>query len=164
MLDWRTVKAGDVIFTPAGTVHAIGAGLTICEIQENSDITYRLYDYGRPRELHLEHGMEVSQLGPHTHQAQVKSISAGRDSLLSCDYFHIERLRPKERIEIGGNQPFYSLLICTKGQGTINGDIFTAGRSWFVPAGNDAFQIEGADSEWILTYTASAPISGVTVA
>jgi mannose-6-phosphate isomerase len=64
LLDWRKVNAGDVIFTPAGTVHAIGAGLTICEIQQNSDITYRLYDYGRPRELHLERGAEVSHLGP----------------------------------------------------------------------------------------------------
>ena len=54
LLDWRKVQAGDVVFVPAGTVHAIGAGLTICEIQQNSDITYRLYDYGRPRELHLD--------------------------------------------------------------------------------------------------------------
>ena len=163
LLDWRKTKPGDVIFTPAGTVHAIGAGLTICEIQENSDITYRLYDYGRPRELHLEHGIKVSHLGPHTHQPQVIPMGEGRDSLLSCDYFHIERLRPKERIEIGGHQPFYSLLICTKGNGTINGEPFTAGRSWFMPAGNDPFKIDGADSEWILTYTAREPISGIVV-
>jgi mannose-6-phosphate isomerase len=163
LLDWRMVKPGDVIFTPAGTVHAIGAGLTICEIQENSDITYRLYDYGRPRELHLEHGMKVSHLGPHTHQAQVTPISEGRDSLLSCDYFHIERLRPKARIEIGGNQPYYSLLICTKGKGTIDGDPFAAGRSWFVPAGNDVFEIDSVNSEWILTYTAKEPMGEVAV-
>ena len=69
LLDWRKVTAGDFIFVPAGTVHAIGAGLTICEIQQNSDITYRLYDYGRPRELHLEHGTKVSHLGPHANAA-----------------------------------------------------------------------------------------------
>jgi mannose-6-phosphate isomerase len=163
MLDWRKVKPGDVIFTPAGTVHAIGAGLTICEIQENSDITYRLYDYGRPRELHLEHGVKVSHLGPHTHQARVVPISEGRDSLLSCDYFHIERLRPENRIEVGADQPFYSLLICTKGNGSIDGDPFAAGRSWFVPAGNHAFTIDGAGSEWILTYTAKEPMRGIAV-
>jgi mannose-6-phosphate isomerase len=163
LLDWRVTKPGDVIFTPAGTVHAIGAGLTICEIQENSDITYRLYDYGRPRELHLEHGVKVSHLGPHTHQPRVVPISEGRDSLLSCDYFHIERVRPKEHIQISGNQPFYSLLICTKGNGHINGEPFTAGRSWFVPAGNDAFEINGADSEWILTYTAKDPMRGISI-
>jgi mannose-6-phosphate isomerase len=164
LLDWRKVQEGDVIFTPAGTVHAIGAGLTICEIQENSDITYRLYDYGRPRELHLEHGMEVSHLGPHTHQAQATPMADGRDNLLSCHYFHIERLRPKARIEIGGSQPYYSLLICTKGKGTIDGDPFTAGRSWFVPAGSDAFEIDSASSEWILTYTAQEPVREVAVA
>jgi len=163
LLDWRVANPGDVIFTPAGTVHAIGAGLTICEIQENSDVTYRLYDYGRPRELHLEHGVKVSHLGPHTHQPQIVSVSEGRDSLLSCDYFHIERLHPKERIEISGDQPFYSLLICTKGNGTINGEPFTAGRSWFVPADNDLVKIDGAGSEWILTYTAREPISGIVV-
>src|SRR5208282_897613 len=75
LLDWRRVEAGDIIFVPAGTVHAIGAGLTICEIQENSDITYRLYDYGRPRELHLDHGTTVSDLGPHTHQPQTRRLS-----------------------------------------------------------------------------------------
>ena len=163
LLDWRKTKPGDVIFTPAGTVHAIGAGLTICEIQENSDITYRLYDYGRPRELHLEHGVKVSHLGPHTHQPQVVPISEGRDNLLSCDYFHIERLRPKERVEVSGNQASYSLLICTKGSGMIDGKSFTAGRSWFVPAGNDAFQIDCRGSEWIMTYTASNPIHGIAV-
>ncbi len=162
LLDWRTVKPGDVIFTPAGTVHAIGAGLTICEIQENSDITYRLYDYGRPRELHLEHGLKVSHLRPHTYQAQTTPISEGRDHLLSCDYFHIERLRSKARIEISGHQPFYSLLICTKGEGTIDNNPFAAGRSWFVPAGNESFEIDGSDSEWILTYTAKEPIKGIT--
>lgn len=163
LLDWRLANPGDVIFTPAGTVHAIGAGLTICEIQENSDVTYRLYDYGRPRELHLEHGLKVSHLGPHTHQPQVVPMGEGRDSLLSCDYFHIERLRPQKSIEVGGNQPFYSLLICTKGNGAIDGELFTGGRSWFVPAGNDPIKIDSADSEWILTYTAKDPIQEITV-
>ena len=164
LLDWRVVKPGDVIFTPAGTVHAIGAGLTICEIQENSDITYRLYDYGRGRELHLEHGVKVSHLGPHTHQAQTTALSEGRDHLLSCDYFQIERLTPQSRIKVDGNQPFYSLLICTKGSGTIDGNSFAAGHSWFVPAGNDPFEVDGSGSEWILTYTAKEPIRGIAVA
>lgn len=55
-LDWKPVKAGDFFYVPSGTVHAIGAGLTLIEMQQNSETTYRLYDYGRPRELHLEDG------------------------------------------------------------------------------------------------------------
>lgn len=64
-IDWKPVKPGDCYFIPAGTVHAIGAGITLAEIQQNSDITYRLYDYGRPRELHLEDGVAVSHLVPY---------------------------------------------------------------------------------------------------
>lgn len=64
-IDWKPVKPGDCYFIPAGTVHAIGAGITLAEIQQNSDITYRLYDYGRPRELHLEDGVAVSHLLPY---------------------------------------------------------------------------------------------------
>ena len=57
------MQAGQTYFTPAHTVHAIGAGIVLCEIQQNSDITYRLYDDGRPRELHLEKAAAISDLG-----------------------------------------------------------------------------------------------------
>lgn len=60
LIDWKSVKAGDYYYIPAGTVHAIGPDVTLIEVQQNADITYRLYDYGRPRELHLDHGVAVS--------------------------------------------------------------------------------------------------------
>jgi mannose-6-phosphate isomerase len=65
LMDWRPVRAGDFFFVPAGTVHAIGAGISLLEFQQNADVTYRLYDYGRPRELHLNDGMAVSQPEPY---------------------------------------------------------------------------------------------------
>lgn len=64
LMDWVPVKAGDFIYSPAGTIHALGAGLTVIEIQQNLDLTYRLYDYGRPRELHLDDGIACSTLTP----------------------------------------------------------------------------------------------------
>jgi len=64
LMDWRPVRAGDFVFVPSGTVHAIGAGISLLEFQQNSDVTYRLYDYGRPRELHLEDGVDVSEPAP----------------------------------------------------------------------------------------------------
>ena len=64
-LTWHPVRAGDFFYLPAGTVHAIGGGLSLVEIQQNSDITYRLYDYGRPRELHLSKGIEVADGAPY---------------------------------------------------------------------------------------------------
>lgn len=63
LMDWRAVRPGDFVFVPSGTVHAIGADISLLEFQQNSDVTYRLYDYGRPRELHLEDGIAVSNAG-----------------------------------------------------------------------------------------------------
>jgi mannose-6-phosphate isomerase len=160
LLDWRPVHAGDMIFVPAGTVHAIGAGLTICEIQENSDITYRLYDYGRARELHLEHGLAVSKLGPHRLTSDPVPLADWRIQMLECPYFRIERLRPATTIRFNGS-PFYLLLICTKGTGTIAGKPFSPGQSWMIPARATEFQLDGTGSEWLLTYTAKQPASAL---
>ncbi len=63
LLHWAPVKAGETYFIPAHTVHAIGAGIVLCEIQQNSDVTYRLWDYGRPREIHVEKAVPISDLG-----------------------------------------------------------------------------------------------------
>lgn len=60
LMVWHPVQPGDFFYIPAGTVHAIGAGVSLIEVQQNSDITYRLYDYGRPRELHLDEGLGVA--------------------------------------------------------------------------------------------------------
>jgi mannose-6-phosphate isomerase len=154
LLDWRPVRAGDAIFVPAGTVHAIGAGVTICEIQQNSDITYRLYDYGRPRELHLEHGVKVSDLGRYLYEVSRKALGPGREELVVCQYFRIEKLTIAETFAVGGGAPYYMLLTCIKGNGQIAGENFNAGTSFLVPALADAFTIAGKDSEWILSYTA----------
>ncbi|MGC2657046.1 MAG: type I phosphomannose isomerase catalytic subunit [Bryobacteraceae bacterium] len=162
LLDWRKVVAGDIVFVPAGTVHAIGAGLTICEIQENSDITYRLYDYGRPRELHLDHGCRVARLGPHQHKPVIDPLAPWRDHLVSCPHFQIERLRLDRPIRIAENLPHYLLLVCTGGFGTLAGQPCTLGQTWMIPAGGDACILDAPGSEWILTYTADFPSRGIT--
>jgi mannose-6-phosphate isomerase len=65
LIEWVPVCAGDFYFVPAGTVHAIGGGIALLEFQQNSDVTYRLYDYGRPRQLHLDDGLGVATAGPY---------------------------------------------------------------------------------------------------
>jgi mannose-6-phosphate isomerase len=67
LVKWITPQAGDFIYNPAGTVHALGGGLTVLEIQQAVDLTYRLYDYGRARELHLEESRTVVHARPHQH-------------------------------------------------------------------------------------------------
>lgn len=163
LLDWRPVHAGDIVFVPAGTVHAIGAGLTICEIQENSDITYRLYDYGRDRELHLEDGMRVSHLGSHEWRPTLVALAAGRDELLANKYFRIERLRPRASVRIAVGISRYVLLICLKGAGTIAGQPFEPGQCWLVPAQNRETLIAAPESEWIATYTAPQAMTALYI-
>lgn len=155
LLDWRKVSKGDVIFTPAGTVHAIGSGLTICEVQENSDITYRLYDYGRPRELHLKRAAAVSDLGPHTFKAEPMRLATGREELVACRYFRIEKLTPGAVIHIAAGLPHYAILICIKGD--------QAGKAMLIPANGNDVEVLTSGSEWILTYSAPGPVDGVTV-
>lgn len=81
MIDWRPAKAGDFVYNRAGTIHAIGAGLTVVEVQQNVDCTYRLYDYGRPRELHLNAGLAVAETGPRP-DARDGSVGATTNGLL----------------------------------------------------------------------------------
>ncbi|OYX37151.1 MULTISPECIES: class I mannose-6-phosphate isomerase [unclassified Sphingomonas] len=91
LLDWKPVKAGDYFYSPAGTVHAIGAGITLVEVQQNVDLTYRLYDYGRPRELHLDAGVAVSQAEPFVAQAAPGEVAPGRNILAEGPKFVLER-------------------------------------------------------------------------
>jgi mannose-6-phosphate isomerase len=72
LLDWRKPAVGDFLYNPAGTIHALGAGLTVLEIQQAVDLTYRLFDYGRPRELHLEESREVVAARPHVHRLDTR--------------------------------------------------------------------------------------------
>jgi mannose-6-phosphate isomerase len=91
LMDWKPVEAGEFYYIPAGTVHAIGAGITLVEVQQNADITYRLYDYGRPRELHLDDGVAVSAArrysDPRSGQAggNMQLVDGPHFSLWYCD-------------------------------------------------------------------------------
>ena len=87
LMDWKPVSAGDYYYIPAGTIHAIGAGITLIEVQQYADVTYRLFDYGRPRELHLDDGVAVSVAAPY---ADVRSGRAvGGKRLVDGPYFQL---------------------------------------------------------------------------
>jgi len=92
MIDWRPSKTDDFVYNRAGTIHAIGPGLTVVEVQQNVDCTYRLYDYGRPRELHLDEGLKVANPGPvHDPRDTVVNRQANR-MLVSGPHFHLAQL------------------------------------------------------------------------
>ncbi len=91
-LQWCKAVKGDVVFVPAGTIHAIGAGLVLAEIQQRSDTTFRLFDHGRARELHIERGVAAAHAGPAERQAPPERLSDTRTLLVVSPYFVLERL------------------------------------------------------------------------
>ncbi|WP_343070236.1 class I mannose-6-phosphate isomerase [Sphingomonas sediminicola] len=98
MLDWRPVEAGDFFYVPAGTIHAIGAGIALMEIQQNADVTYRLYDYGRPRELHLDDAVSVSQRKPYVGHSIINSSTSNDRILVDEASFSVIRASSTEGI------------------------------------------------------------------
>ncbi len=92
LIDWRTAQTNDFVYNPAGTIHAIGAGLTIVEVQQNVDRTYRLYDYGRPRELHLDAGLAVARVSVAADPRDCHIDPNANAKLVSGPYFHVLHL------------------------------------------------------------------------
>ncbi len=138
LIDWKPVRAGETYFVAANTVHAIGPDLVLCEVQQNSDTTYRLYDYGRPRELHLEDGVRVSHGGMHPGAAQPVPIPGGM-RLASCDYFTTDLLEFVTATAYGPVEDCYHLLAVLAGSGTLAGKPFRPGQLWRAPAGAEFF-------------------------
>lgn len=91
MLKMLPVNAGDLIFVDAGTVHAIWPGVILLEMQQNSDVTYRMYDYGRPRELHIERSLEAVRLATRAGKVAPRPL-ADRTLLLDAEHFRVERI------------------------------------------------------------------------
>jgi mannose-6-phosphate isomerase len=125
LLEWHDAAPGDTFFIAAGVVHAIGAGLVLCEIQQASDITYRLCDYGRGRELHLDQGVKVSQLGPYEAR-----VSPTTNVLVECEYFDVSQWRIDD---LARHHSFgATFYIVTGGSGAIGGQSTKAGDVWIV--------------------------------
>ncbi|MDB5605537.1 MAG: Mannose-6-phosphate isomerase [Bradyrhizobium sp.] len=92
IVHWHPVHQGDVIFIPAGTIHAIGAGIVLAEIQQHSDATFRLFDYGRQRELHIENAVAVATAGPREVQSPPQRLSDARMVLTVNPHFVLEQI------------------------------------------------------------------------
>lgn len=154
------VKKGECFFIEAGTIHAIGAGIMICEIQQNSNTTYRVYDYarrgadGKLRELHVDKAIDVSKMTPSDladKQAEAEEIPGGTRRLLaSCKYFTTEKYECGQQIELQVDEGSFASLMFLTGEGEVRGGentvAFRAGDSVFVPAGAGRVTVRGACS------------------
>ena len=157
------VRENDVFFVEAGTVHAIGAGIIMAEIQESSNLTYRLYDYGRvdrngkQRELHVEKAMQVMNMHSSAQPRQPMRVlrykrGCACELLTRCKYFQVERLLLNTDIyglsldyKTGSNS--FQVLLCTEGRGFLSSENFSLsfgkGDSVFVPAESIPLKLSG---------------------
>ena len=158
VLNRVAVHPGDVFFVRPGTVHAIGAGILVAEIQQNSDTTFRVYDYnrlgadGKPRQLHLERAAEVMNYAPMHRAADTLPPCPpdGVQEVLTCEYFRVRRAEVKTRISLATDGESFTHLMCVRGEGNIlcGGNVypFRQGDSYFLPAALGEYAVEGDGS------------------
>lgn len=161
-LRWLPARVGQCVMVPAGTVHSIRGGAVLCEIQQNSDITYRLYDYrregldGQPRTLHLGRAVEVAdtESRPEPVEPRIQSTRPCRiERLGACRYFRADLLSWNSR-------PFLYLpdptrchsLVIVQGFGMLNGMPFEAGDAFLIPAESPRFPVDGWGVKAVRAY------------
>ncbi|MDE6780207.1 MAG: class I mannose-6-phosphate isomerase [Ruminococcus sp.] len=155
-LHYEEVHKGDVFYIPSGTVHAIGRGTVIAEIQENSNVTYRVYDYdrtdrnGNKRELHLEKALDVMKLCP---AEKIKPsgiydcLEYSAVTLCRCGYFAADRIIVRKKYDFIVELKTFRILLFTEGQGVMensgNSVLVKKGDCIFLPAGIGKTQVSG---------------------
>ena len=153
LVDWRPAAAGDIYYSPAGTVHALGPGLTLIEIQQNTDLTYRLYDYGRPRELHLDAGVRASRPQPYVAAACPYDFEEGREILADGQAFVLERWRSAVSATLTPAEDRPIWLVPVAGRGGIEGEALEPGDVWLA-TGPATLSLEPR-SELLVAYAGS---------
>ena len=151
LVNWIPVKAGETYFMPAHTVHAIGGGIVLCEIQQNSDVTYRLWDYGRPREIHVDKAVPISNLDVHPGAVRPKPVAPGREELVRSKHFITELVRMKAGERTVPAAELSHLWICIEGEATIGDEEIRAGEVCLSP--EPAAVAAQIDSRFLRTWS-----------
>ncbi len=152
------VNKGDVFFIPPGTVHAIGKGIVIAEIQQNSNVTYRVYDYnrkdknGQKRELHFDKAIDVLDMSVSRDIRQNPRIiryspGCSRELLCRCEFFEAERIQVSDKFLFEVSKTSFQVILCTEGEGVLNSECthlsFSKGDCVFIPADSGKCFIKG---------------------
>ncbi len=168
ILNKVSVKEGDVFYIESGLLHAIGPGLIIYEIQQNSDTTYRFYDYGRPRELHVEQAMEVIdfQLKGDRVEGTTREIDGGlKTDLIRCPYFALEKYDVETEVKEESDPARFFLFTVVKGSGTLRWEkgkkTLKKGDSFLIPAALGSYTLEGP-VQLLKSYVPNSEEKGTT--
>lgn len=145
------IKKGDFFQINPGTVHAIKAGTVILETQQNSDITYRLYDYdrlqnGKPRELHLDKSIDVIKCPQKFEKTETELVTLEHgicEQLVACDYYSVRKITVKGQVLMDRTEPF-AIMSVIDGEGFINGIQIKKGDHFILPSGFGSFTLDGS--------------------
>ncbi len=161
MVQWHPVRQGDVYSVPAGTVHAIGAGIVLVEIQQRSDATFRIFDYERQRELHVENAIAVADTGPVQRQSPPETLTENRTSLVANHYFVLEKisLPAGSRWALHARRETWMLII--GGSGRIGVTDASRGDAFFVEAEQMDIYVGLEGLHGLLAYSGPDPDLGL---
>lgn len=163
LLNWVNVQTGDTLYVAAGTVHTIGGGMVLVETQQTSDITYRLYDYGRGRELHIDEGLAATKL--HTNAGKVvRHVDDSPNVLVRSPYFEVEKMDLRDVLHAEVSPASPHVLVAVDGSGIVESQgtepiSFATGEAVVVPASVRKYSVR---PQWELTMMRmSLPSSAV---
>ena len=158
LVAWQAVSCGDAIFVPAGTIHAIGAGLVIAEIQQRSDATFRLFDHGRQRALHVENAVAAADAGPAHVQGHPNRLTDERTLLISSPYFVLERIEllPDSTWRLDGERETWFLVL--NGHARTKSFDMTTGDALFVQSDSVRLQAGPTGLVGLVAYTGKIPV------
>ncbi len=145
------VMPGEVYFVPAGTVHAIGKGVLLYEIQQASDVTWRLYDWGRPREIHVDEALIAARPEHHAFRVAPCQVEEGRDILVACRHFALERWRIDGQRPLPAAPETCRVLTVLDGEINLDGVMLPRGATAVLPADLPDLTIQG-DAVCLLGY------------
>ena len=154
---WRHVSRGDVVDVPAGSIHAIGAGLVIAEIQQRSDTTYRLFDYGRSRALHVEQAVAVADAGPPPAGPVPRALGPGRTLLVVSSQFVLEKIDAAPQSEWSLRARHESWLLVLNGHARIGLMNAFAGEAVFLEHETTTLRAGAAGMQALVAYEARKP-------
>jgi mannose-6-phosphate isomerase len=163
LVHWQDVAVGETLLVPAGTIHAIGAGLVLAEIQQRSDATFRLFDHGRQREIHLDGAVGAAVAGLAMVQRPAARLSEARNALAQSAYFVLEEidLMPDSHWEIDAATETWVLVL--EGEATFDLKPIASGQAMFMQAHRASIRTGRRGAKGLVAYVASAPLPNLLV-
>jgi mannose-6-phosphate isomerase len=158
LTQWRPAMKGEIIFIPAGTIHAIGAGIVLAEIQQRSDSTFRLFDYGRQRELHEDSAVAASCAGPVQTQAAPRHLTAARTVLIASPHFVLERADLPANSIWALNADRETWILVIGGQARIGLTGASVGDAVFAEADRASIEVGRDGMSGLIAYPGPDPI------